>query len=110
MVDFDDDNSARKETKRAQRRARTNNAIKKQVSIAKQHGQVVTQLHRVSKKHAMDCGNTRCGLCSNRHSPTRNGSGQLTIAELSALEAFKHIETVPDTAANEEQFEEAAAA
>lgn len=46
------------------------NAIKKQVKIAKAHGltdkdKAVKEPHRMSKHHAMDCGNPGCMLCGN---------------------------------------------
>jgi len=47
------------------------NAIKKQVKIAKEHRvseynpSEVKQPHRYNKHHAMDCGNPKCVMCSN---------------------------------------------
>jgi hypothetical protein len=44
------------------------NAINKQLRIAKSHtsstNKNITQPHRLSKQHAMDCGNPQCLLCS----------------------------------------------
>lgn len=44
--------------------------IKKQVKIAKAHGidnknKVIKEPHRMSKHHAMDCGQPGCMLCGN---------------------------------------------
>lgn len=46
------------------------NAVKKQVKIAKAHGltdkdKAVKEPHRLEKHHAMDCGNPGCMLCGN---------------------------------------------
>lgn len=46
------------------------NAIKKQVKIAKAHGltdkdKAVKEPHRMAKHHAMDCGQPGCMLCGN---------------------------------------------
>lgn len=59
--------------KNSKRRFNDENAIKKQVKIAKQHGltlrdKSISEPHRLSKHHAMDCGNPHCSLCGNpRH-------------------------------------------
>ncbi len=55
--------------KHSKRLQQEENAIKKQVSIAKQHGmpnsdKTIKEPHRLSKHHAMDCGNPGCMLCS----------------------------------------------
>lgn len=46
--------------------------IKKQLKIAKQHNmgmpygnQDIDEPHRLSKRHAMDCGNPECHMCGN---------------------------------------------
>lgn len=46
------------------------NAIQRQVKIAKQKGlgfndEVIQQPHRLAKHHAMDCGQPGCVLCGN---------------------------------------------
>jgi hypothetical protein len=41
------------------------NAVKKQVKIAKEHGIPVKDPHRLEKHHVMDCGNPKCVMCSN---------------------------------------------
>ena len=52
-------------TKKAKRIQRTQNAIKKQVRIAKAMGMnhVLEQPHRFAKHHALDCGNPECLVC-----------------------------------------------
>jgi hypothetical protein len=58
----------------SRRRQRDQNAVKKQLKIAKQHNsfadenKVLTQPHRLAKHHAMDCGRPGCAMCGNpRH-------------------------------------------
>ena len=46
------------------------NAVKKQVKIAKAHGltdkdRAIKEPHRMAKHHAMDCGQPGCMLCGN---------------------------------------------
>jgi hypothetical protein len=41
------------------------NAVKKQVKIAKEYGIPVKDPHRLEKHHVMDCGNPKCVMCSN---------------------------------------------
>ena len=59
--------------KHSKRLHQEENAIKKQIGIAKQHGLIhsdkaIKEPHRLAKHHAMDCGNPECGMCGNpRH-------------------------------------------
>lgn len=58
------------------------NAIKKQVKIAKEHhltepGKFLEEAHRYHKKHAMNCGNPGCSMCGN----PRKIFGKLTPQE-----------------------------
>lgn len=39
--------------------------VKKQVKIAKAYGVEVKEPHKYAKKHAMNCGNPKCIMCSN---------------------------------------------
>lgn len=68
--------------KNSKRRFDDDNAIKKQVSIAKSHRSFndknITQPHRLIKHHAMDCGNPDCYLCGN---PRKTHKDKLTIQE-----------------------------
>jgi hypothetical protein len=54
--------------KHSRRLLKDDNAINKQLKIAKTHGSSddknVKNPHRLVKQHAMDCGNPRCLLCS----------------------------------------------
>ena len=72
------------------------NAIKKQVKIAKQHSFgfnniVIKEPHRLGKRHAMDCGNPKCGLCGN---PRKIHKDKLTAQE---KRLFQNIEEVKTT-------------
>jgi hypothetical protein len=54
----------------SQRRHRDQNAVNRQVKIAKAHGltrkdKAIKQPHRLAKHHAMDCGQPGCMLCGN---------------------------------------------
>lgn len=59
--------------KNSRRRHKEDIAIARQVKIAKQHGlgihdRAIREPHRMSKHHAMDCGQPGCVLCGNpRH-------------------------------------------
>ena len=54
--------------KHSKRLLKDENAINKQLKIAKAHGSLddknVKNPHRLVKQHAMDCGNPKCLLCS----------------------------------------------
>lgn len=52
--------------KKAKRLQRTENAIKKQIRIAKNSWNsehLLKQPHRFAKRHALDCGNPECLVC-----------------------------------------------
>jgi hypothetical protein len=71
----------------SKRRLKDENAVRKQVKIAKAHGltdkdKQIKQPHRYAKHHAMDCGNPGCVLCSNpRHNKMYKTKDKLTIQE-----------------------------
>jgi hypothetical protein len=54
--------------KRSRRLLKDENAVNKQLKIAKAHGSSddknIKNPHRLVKQHAMDCGNPKCLLCS----------------------------------------------
>lgn len=61
--------------KKSKRLAKTANAIKKQLNIAKAFGMkhILKQPHRFAKHHALDCGNPECLVCHSDkvfHKPT----------------------------------------
>ena len=51
--------------KHSKRILKTDNAVKKQVKIAKSAGSDISQPHKFAKHHAMNCGNPKCFMCSN---------------------------------------------
>ena len=56
--------------KNSRRRQKDNNAIAKQVKIAKEHrvteyNPKLEQPHRYVKHHVMNCGNPNCFMCAN---------------------------------------------
>jgi hypothetical protein len=51
--------------KHSKRILKTDNAVKKQVKIAKEFGVEVKEPHKFAKVHAMNCGNPKCFMCSN---------------------------------------------
>jgi hypothetical protein len=54
--------------KRSKRLYDEENAIKKQVKIAKQYGvdkKYIEQPHRLAKHHVLNCGDPGCILCAN---------------------------------------------
>ena len=63
--------------KHSKRILKTDNAVKKQVDIAKQCGMTVKDPHRLAKKHALNCGNPKCVMCMN----PRKSFGEKTIQE-----------------------------
>lgn len=68
--------------KRSRRIQKEENAIKRQVRIAKAHNvpeydKHPGEYHRYHKHHAMNCGNPKCIMCSN----PRHTWGEKTIQE-----------------------------
>jgi hypothetical protein len=98
--------------KHSKRLLKDENAIKKQVKIAKQHrvseynpGEP-KQPHRFNKHHAMDCGNPECFMCGN---PRKTHKDKLTAQE---KRLFQDVEkstdrhsngTLPPTEINDER-------
>jgi hypothetical protein len=70
----------------SKRRLKDDNAVRKQVKIAKAHGltpkdKQLKEPHRYAKHHAMDCGNPGCILCSNPRHNKLFKKDKLTIQE-----------------------------
>ena len=63
--------------KHSKRLLKDENAIKKQVKIAKSHGMSVENAHGFAKHHVMDCGQPGCVVCGNR----RKVWGEKTVQE-----------------------------
>lgn len=80
--------------KNATRRHRDEVAVKRQVRIAKTNHVPVDEPHKLAKKHAMNCGNPGCMLCSN----PRKTFKELTIQEQSF---YQDTDDVRDRHSNE---------
>lgn len=82
--------------KNSARRHKDENAVKKQVKIAKRvgHDKYLKETHRLSKHHAMDCGNPQCMLCGN---PRRTHKDKLTAQE---KRLFQDLDIVTDKHSN----------
>jgi hypothetical protein len=96
--------------KHSKRLLKDDNAIKKQVKIAKQGSTnnsgftdsdlIIKQSHRLAKRHAMDCGNPQCYLCGN----PRN-HGEVTQQEKRMMQDIEHVRnTRSNGASNDEDF------
>ena len=84
----------------SRRRQKDENAIRKQLKIAKAHthfpdeNKVVKEPHRLAKHHAMDCGNPECYLCGN---PRKTHKDKLTQQE---KRLFQDPEKITDRHSN----------
>lgn len=80
----------------SKRRLKDDNAVRKQVKIAKAHGltnkdKTLKEPHRLAKHHAMDCGNPGCVLCANpRHNKMFKTKDKLTIQERKFFQDVDH--------------------
>ena len=79
--------------KHSKRLQKDENAVKKQVKIAREFGVPVTEPHKFAKHHAMNCGNPKCVMCSN---PRK------TFKELTQQEKrlFQDLEKITDRHSN----------
>jgi hypothetical protein len=85
--------------KKSKRLLKDENAVARQVKIAKAHGltdkdKAVKEPHRLVKHHVMDCGNPQCPLCGN---PRRTHKDTLTAQE---KRLFQDVEKVSDRHSN----------
>ena len=83
----------------SRRRFRDENAVKKQVKIAKAHGltnkdKAVKEPHRLVKHHVMDCGRPGCMLCGN---PRKTHKDKLTAQE---KRMYQDVEKTTDKHSN----------
>ena len=51
--------------KHSKRLLKDENAVKRQVRIAKEHGVPIKDAHKFAKQHVMNCGNPNCVMCAN---------------------------------------------
>jgi hypothetical protein len=80
--------------KHSTRLQKDENAIKKQVKIAKQNGltdqdKSIKEPNRLSKHHAMDCGNPGCMMCGN----PRKTFNELTTQEKRLFQDLDQLHT-----------------
>lgn len=84
----------------SRRRQQDENAVNRQLKIAKQHGsfasdnKVVKEPHRLAKHHAMDCGRPGCAMCGN---PRHIHKDRLTAQE---KRLFQDVEQITDRHSN----------
>lgn len=78
----------------SRRRHKTDVAIARQLKIAKQSNshspKLDRQPHRLAKHHAMDCGNTKCGLCGNPRHIRKGEDGSYTVQERRAMQDMEN--------------------
>ena len=79
--------------KNSRRRQRDENAVNKQVKIAKTHHVPVEEPHRFAKHHAVNCGDPKCSMCSN----PRKMFKELTTQE---RRLFQDVDTPNDKHSN----------
>jgi len=92
-------NSETDKFKHSKRLLKDENAVKKQVKIAKAYGltdkdKAIKEPHRLVKHHVMDCGNPQCPLCGN---PRRTHKDTLTAQE---KRLFQDIDKTTDKHSN----------
>lgn len=84
--------------KHSKRLLKDENAINKQVKIAKSNNhfdqQNIKEPHRLVKHHAMDCGNPECYMCGN---PRKTHKDKLTTQE---KRLFQDVEKTNDKHSN----------
>ena len=51
--------------KNSRRRLKDENAVNKQVKIAKAYNVPIDEPHKLAKHHALNCGNPKCHMCGN---------------------------------------------
>ncbi len=79
--------------KKSKRIQKDENAVAKQVKIARAHGltdkdKAVKEPHRLAKHHVMDCGNPECYLCGN---PRKTHKDKLTAQEKKLFQDTEHV-------------------
>lgn len=83
----------------SRRRHQDENAVKRQVKIARQHGLTdrdlaIKEPHRMAKHNAMDCGQAGCHMCGNPRHTHKDG---LTTQE---KRMFQDVDHLRDTHSN----------
>lgn len=57
--------NAEDKVKNSRRRLKDENAVNRQVKIAKAYNVPVEEPHKLAKHHALNCGNPKCHMCGN---------------------------------------------
>ena len=83
--------------KHSKRLLKDENAIKKQVKIAKSHGMPVENAHGFAKHHVMDSGQPGCIVCGNR----RKVWGEKTVQEQKFDKQYRADQRVDNDEAND---------
>ena len=83
--------------KHSKRLLKDENAIKKQVKIAKSHGMPAENAHGFAKHHVMDCGQPGCIVCGNR----RKVWGEKTVQEQKFDKQYRADQRVDNDEAND---------
>ena len=78
--------------KHSKRLLKDENAVKKQVKIAKTYGADVKVPHKFAKKHALSCGNPDCVMCMN----PRKSFGEPTMQERKFNQRERIVESADD--------------
>lgn len=78
--------------KRSKRLLKDENAVKKQVRIAKAFGIPYKEAHKFAKHHALSCGNPDCVMCMN----PRKSFGEPTMQERKFNQRERIIERSDD--------------
>lgn len=83
--------------KRANRRAKTKCAMKRQLEIAKavapSYAKIVAETpHKLAKRHALNCGNPKCVMCGN----PRKFYNEETMQEKRFIEYYRVDDTLDD--------------
>lgn len=79
--------------KNSRRRQRDENAVNRQLEIARAYNMPVEEPHKFTKKHALNCGNPKCIMC---------GNPRKTFKELTQQEQrlFQDVDTPNDRHSN----------
>lgn len=84
--------------KNSKRRHKTDVHIARQMKIAKgsnsYNSKYDTQPNRLAKRHAMDCGNPKCGLCGNPRHIRKGEDGGRTIQERKQYQDMDNVRSV----------------
>ena len=78
--------------KHSKRLLKVENAVKKQVKIAKTYGADIRVPHKFAKKHALNCGNPDCVMCMN----PRKSFGEPTMQEKKFNQRERIVESTDD--------------